>query len=202
MITEILSFYYFLHLFQVRFQGHDNWSEFDWRRWRLVGAPEVYEPGWYVEAIDASGSTLVYEGFNNLRNLMMLKYLDVSYNDYIDNWCVDRITGEYHESLEHLDLSGCVAVTAGGLECLWRLKNLKTLVLYDLDHIQDLPLLCILLLEIFPHLDIKGVDYIDAKMLEGTEHAHLLQEMDDLRLIGDGTAEEGKEGKPEAAPAN
>jgi hypothetical protein len=39
-----------------------------------------------------------------------------------------------------------------GLECLWRLRKLKTLILKDMDHIKDLKLICLMLLDIFPDL--------------------------------------------------
>ena len=51
--------------------------------------------------------------------------------------------------------SGCPGVNWSGLECLWRLRRLKTLVLYDMEHVKDIELLCIMLLEIFPNLDIR-----------------------------------------------
>ena len=41
-----------------------------------VGLPVTWQPGLYVEAIDASCSDLVYEGFNSLRNLIFLKVSD------------------------------------------------------------------------------------------------------------------------------
>ena len=41
-----------------------------------VGLPNTWQPGLYVEAIDASCSDLVYEGFNSLRNLIFLKVSD------------------------------------------------------------------------------------------------------------------------------
>ena len=56
-----------------------------------------------------------------------------------------------------------------------------------MDHVQDLPLICLMLLDIFPNLDIRGVDYIDQKLLEGTEHEHLLKEIDELNLLVAGT---------------
>ncbi len=65
-----------------------------------------------------------------------------------------------------------------GLECLWRLRRLKTLVLYDLEHVQDLKLLCVLLLEVFPHLDIRGVDYIDVDLLTAAGHGGLLADLE------------------------
>ena len=39
-----------------------------------------------------------------------------------------------------------------GLECLWRLRKLKKLILRDMEHVQDLKLLCLMLLDIFPDL--------------------------------------------------
>ena len=94
--------------------------------------PSIYEPGWYLEAIEACDSKLIYEGFANLKNLTSLKYLDLSYSPNIDAWCMDRISGEYMDTLEYLDLSGCKGLQANGLEPIWRFSNLKTLVLRDL----------------------------------------------------------------------
>jgi hypothetical protein len=93
---------------RVRFRGHTEWTELD--KFKKLNIPESYEPGWYIEAIDAAESDLIYEGFQNLRNLIYLKYLDLSYSPNIDAFCLDRITGEYQDSLEYLDLSGCVCV--------------------------------------------------------------------------------------------
>merc|ERR1711915_861523 len=42
------------------------------------------------------------------------------------------------------------------------------------DHIQDLSLICLLLLDVLPNLKIEGVDYLDLELLEGTKHEHLL----------------------------
>ena len=148
-----------------------------------------YKPGWYIEAIDAANSLLVYEGLQNLRNLMYIKELDLSYSAMVDAWCLDRLTGEYQDSLEYLDISGCKALNWNGLECVWRLKKLKVLVLQDMEHIKDLNLLCLMLLDIIPDLQIRGVDYMaNAKnLLAGTESDHLLEDMDkSLLLLTDG----------------
>lgn len=144
--------------------------------------PIRYEKGWYVEAIDASNSSLIYEGIQNIRNLIYLKKMDISYCDQIDSFCMDRITGEYQDSLEELDLSGCRGLSMHNLECLWRLRKLKVLTLRDLDHIKDLKLLCLMLLEELPDLEIRGVDYADPQLLEGTEHENLLKEFEELLL--------------------
>ncbi len=93
---------------RVRFKGQDEWTELD--RYQKAPIPETFQPGWFIEAIDAAESNLVYEGLQNMRNLVFLKYLDLSYSPYIDAWTLDRITGEYRDSLEFLDLSGKVFV--------------------------------------------------------------------------------------------
>jgi len=163
---------------RVRFKGKDMW--FTYRHSPML--PVVWVEGWHVEEIDASCSNLIYEGIQSLRNLVFLKTLDVSYSPHIDDWCMDRITGEYQDSLEEIDLSGCKAINWSGLECLWRLRKLKVLTLKDMDHIADLKLLCLMLIEEFPHLEIRGVDYEDRKLLEGTPDHHLLEEFESMLL--------------------
>eukprot|EP00095_Tigriopus_kingsejongensis_P002968 snap_masked-scaffold1455_size40601-processed-gene-0.10 protein:Tk02968 transcript:snap_masked-scaffold1455_size40601-processed-gene-0.10-mRNA-1 annotation:"atp synthase subunit s-like protein" len=163
---------------RVRFVGQDDWTELDERGQLSMDMPNVYQPGWFVECIDAAESGLVFEGYQNLRNLIHLRYLDISYTPTTDDWVLDRITHEYSASLEYLDLSGCGGVNLSGLEALWRLRKLKILVLYDMDHLQDLGLLCLYLLDLFPNLEIRGVEYIDPHLLEGTCDAHLLADLE------------------------
>lgn len=159
---------------RVRFRGHKEWTELQGKG--VLDIPAVYVPGWVIEAIDCSASKLVFEGLQNLRNLHYLKYLDISYCDLMDEWCLDRISGEYADTLEYLNLSGCRGLNWNGLEVLWRLKNLKTLVLKDLDHVEDLNLICLLLLDVNPNLKIIGAEYLDTKLLEGTQFEYLLQD--------------------------
>ena len=126
---------------------------------------------------------------------MYIKKLDLGYSPMIDAWCLDRITGEYQDSLEYLDLSGCKKLNWNGLECLWRLRKLKVLVLQDMEHIKDLDLLCLMLLDILPDLQIRGVDYMESAptLLEGTEHESLLSDLDkSLLLLTDGIQTENE----------
>ena len=51
------------------------------------------------------------------------------------------------------------------------------------DHILSLKILCLMLLDIFPNLEIRGVDYIDTNLLKGTEDEDLLQ--DDILLLSE-----------------
>merc|ERR1719435_559766 len=132
---------------------------------------------------------IVYEGLQNLRNLHHLKELDLSYCPYIDEWCMDRITGEFHHSLEVLNISGCAGVNWNGLEVLWRCSKLKVLVIKDMEHIQDLSLLCLMLLDVIPGLKIQGAEYLDLSLLEGTEHQHLLED-EGVPRVGPGVQRE------------
>ena len=159
-----------------RFRGHDKWTQLEPDG--SLNIPSQYVPGWHIEAIEASTADLVYEGLQNFRNLQHLKWLDLSYCQYMDEWCMDRITGELSDSLEYLNISGCQNVNWNGLEVVWRLRNLKTLVIKDMDHIQDLTLICLLLLDVIPGLKIEGADYLDMSLLEGSQHEHLM--LDDI----------------------
>ena len=48
-------------------------------------------------------------------------------------------------------------------------------------------MICYLLLDVMPHLEIRGVDYIDLALLEGTEEQKLLQ--DDVLFLPNRTTE-------------
>ncbi len=192
----------------VKFQGIPGWMRANKKNMTPDTIPTAYEPGLYVEAIDAAYSQLIYEGLQNIKGLLYLKYLDLSFSPMIDEWCLDRISGEFSGSLEYLDISGCYNVNFNGLECLWRLKKLKVLVLRDMvrlddskptsflifdlalfqEHITDLKIICLMLVDALPDLEIRGVDYLDTSLLEGTEHEDLLKDKD-LFLTADSNVE-------------
>ena len=133
---------------------------------------------------------------------MYLKSLDLSYSPLIDVWCMDRITGEFQDSLEYLDVSGCRALNWNGLECVWRLRKLKVLVLHDMEHIKDLDLICLMLLDIFPDLQIRGVDYMAnaTNLLAGTEYEYLLEDFDkSLLQLSDGESKDNESNPKEVS---
>ncbi|QQP55617.1 ATP synthase subunit s-like protein [Caligus rogercresseyi] len=166
---------------RVRFKDQETWVE------NQGDLPTTFKAGHCLEAIEASRSLLVYEGLQNLRNLSFLKHLDISYCEFVDEWFIDRITGEFRETLEYLDVSGCYRLDWNGIEPLARLVNLKVLILRDLDHIEDLKLICLLLLEVNPDLDIRGVDYIDIELLKAGGNEDLLEDLErDLLLFPKG----------------
>ena len=118
------------------FKGHDEWIKKNKTSRRYYDLPLIYQKDWYIEAIDASDSNLIYEGLTSLRNLLFLKYLDVSYCPHVNAWFMDRITGEYADTLEYLDISGCKNLDWNGLEVIWRLYRLKILVMRDMVRIK------------------------------------------------------------------
>ncbi|XP_068082635.1 distal membrane-arm assembly complex protein 2-like [Anabrus simplex] len=118
----------------VKFCGRTDWvkkneeEEYD--------LPEKYVPDLYVEAIDASNMPIYYEGLRNLYGLKHLKWLSFNSCPYFDDWCMDRISGEYMETLEYLDISNCLNVTEVGLCALYRFQTLQTLKLEQGKHAQ------------------------------------------------------------------
>jgi len=146
---------------RVRFKGANIWTGQD--KNGEYSLPGHYQEGVYVEAIDASGTSLVYEGLESMSNLRHLKWLSVATCPYVDDWCIDRICGQYGNTLEHLNLSYCRKVTETGISALARLRNLKKLNLEGMGHVKNIQMLCILLEESNSNLSIEGLDFLDEK---------------------------------------
>nr|XP_037274134.1 distal membrane-arm assembly complex protein 2-like isoform X2 [Rhipicephalus microplus] len=103
----------------IKFHDKDEWykkTEDD-----ETGLPLRQEPGWVVEAIDASNAELYYEGLDNLTCLDGLKALRLAGNPNVDDWFMDRLS-QFRDTLEHLDVSGCPQITEHGLAALYRLR--------------------------------------------------------------------------------
>ncbi|KAI6228412.1 ATP synthase subunit s, mitochondrial [Aphelenchoides besseyi] len=114
--------------------------------------------GMYIEAIDASGTELMFEGFDNLYDLHHLRMLRLADCKYIDDWSLSRIGGVC-STLELLDLSGCNRISGKGLLALRTLRNLKSLRLERMNNQTDLGKSALLLEEALPNLQVVGLDY-------------------------------------------
>ncbi|XP_068244281.1 distal membrane-arm assembly complex protein 2 [Palaemon carinicauda] len=145
-------------------RGSSEWIERD--EDMEYDLPRHFTPGFYVECIDASGFQLRYEGLETIGNLEYLKWLDVSNSEYIDDWCIDRICGQYANTLEYLNLSNCTGISERGFSALARLKKLKTLDVSGLDSIDNVKFLCVLLEDVIPDINIIGIDYMEFPTLE------------------------------------
>lgn len=146
---------------RVKFRGKDGWhtkTEDD-----DTGLPYKYEPGWVLEAIDATDTELYYEGLDNLTCLEGLKALRLCGNPNVDDWFLDRLS-QFRETLEHLDLSGCPQITERGLSALYRLRKLKTLTLGHLTHVPHLKLVALMLEEALPGCKVLGISYVDSEI--------------------------------------
>jgi len=146
---------------RVQFKGAKIWTSQDEDGEYTL--PGRYQEGIHIEALDASGTTLVYEGFECLSNLRFLKRLSLSTCPLVDDWCIDRLCGQYANTLEHLDLSHCRGVTENGISALARLRNLKTLNLEGMDHVKNIQILCVLLEENNSNLSITGLDFLNER---------------------------------------
>lgn len=145
---------------KVKFIGHPDWIVKPKENKTFDALPKIYTHGWLLEGVDASGLPLRYEGFENLKGLFELRTLILKDCPNIDDWCVDRISNEYQDTLEYLDLSGCHKVTERALSCLYRLTKLKTLVLDGVVKTRKFEYACLLLEDSFPNLTVEGVNYI------------------------------------------
>ncbi|XP_053654621.1 uncharacterized protein [Cherax quadricarinatus] len=111
---------------KVRFKDAQEWTQQDENgEYELTGH---YSPNVFVEAIDASGIDLLYEGLESMCYLNHLKWLSVASCPNIDDWCIDRICCQYSNTLEYLDISNCVKVTEYGIAALGRLRSCRAAV--------------------------------------------------------------------------
>ncbi|XP_035792784.1 uncharacterized protein LOC118466977 [Anopheles albimanus] len=111
----------------VRFRGKDKWIQKD--EDDEYDLPRKFVQGMVLEEVRCDGMQLFYEGMENIQKLLHLKHLSFENVGLFDDWYMDRISGNMLPSLEKLNLRG-TAVTHRGLNCLYRLPNLK-LVLVD-----------------------------------------------------------------------
>lgn len=151
----------------VKFCHLSNWVRDDKNKKRDYDddLPNSYHPDYVVEAIDFSGTEIIYEGLKNIENLKMLKWLSFACCNFYDDWCLDRISGEFGETLEYLDIS-YTGVTHHGLTALYRFKNLKTLKVYGYSEYLEFWLFCQELKKAFPNMIIEGISDEMPKMPE------------------------------------
>uniref|UniRef100_A0AC11C2K7 Distal membrane arm assembly component 2 n=1 Tax=Ovis aries TaxID=9940 RepID=A0AC11C2K7_SHEEP len=111
-----------------------------------------------VEAVDASGCAINYQGLDNLLALKELQSLSLQRCPHVDDWCLGRL---YHlaDSLQELSLAGCPRISERGLACLHHLQNLRRLDISDLPAVSNPGLTQILVEEMLPHCEVLGADW-------------------------------------------
>ena len=94
-----------------------------------------------------------------------LKWLSFEGCAHFDDWCLDRIVGEYSHTLEYLNIQNCSLVTERGIATLSKMKRLQTLVLGNHPNARNLELVCLMLEDVLPNLTIRGIIYCDESLL-------------------------------------
>ncbi|XP_015185917.1 PREDICTED: ATP synthase subunit s-like protein [Polistes dominula] len=143
--------------FIIKWRGKIKFKNSNWLEAtddKPVRLPTQYKSNYVVIAIDASKTMICYEGLENMSPLNKLKWLSFKGCEYIDDWCLDRISARY-PSLEFLDISDCKNVTEKGLEALYKLDNLKMLVVTNHHKSAAFELTCFMLEECMPNLECK-----------------------------------------------
>nr|XP_042128782.1 distal membrane-arm assembly complex protein 2 isoform X6 [Peromyscus maniculatus bairdii] len=118
-----------------------------------------------VEAVDASGCAINYQGMSNLLPLKELRSLSLQRCPNVDDWCLSRLY-LLANSLQELSLAGCPRVSERGLACLHHLQNLQRLDISDLPAVSHPGLIQILVEEMLPHCEVLGADWAQGLKLE------------------------------------
>ncbi|KAF7636924.1 hypothetical protein Mgra_00003663 [Meloidogyne graminicola] len=157
----------------VKFLGDPHWHKRE-GIFRKYSLPGTKVEGMYLEAIDASGTELMFEGFDNLYDLEFLRLLSLRNCYYVDDWVLSRIGSIFSKSLEMLDLSNCKRISAKGLVGLRSLTKLRHLRLDGLENIEGIEKSALMLEDAIPDLLITGLDY-DKAMLEFEDEERVLR---------------------------
>lgn len=137
----------------VKFVGENRWI-----KQNVLGEytlPGHYDGSKVLEAIDCENMTLYYEGLVNYRNLKQVEWLSLKGCENIDDWCLDRISWTFRDTLVYLDLRECQNYTHRGLGALYKMNCLKILYVDDITLNDSFELTCLMLQELNPDLDIR-----------------------------------------------
>ncbi|XP_069719668.1 distal membrane-arm assembly complex protein 2 [Phaenicophaeus curvirostris] len=140
----------------VRFEGQEQWMRPE-HRWRAEVLHLRHVP---VVALDLSGSTLTYDGLDNLVTLTQLQHLDLSGCPHLDDWALARLH-VFGDTLQELSVARCPHVTERGLATLHHLRKLRRLDVSGL-RVPSPGLVRILLEEVLPECEILGMDLEDS----------------------------------------
>lgn len=134
---------------KVKFRSETEWREGEAT---IMDLPNVFDARYILSAIDCSGLELYYEGMLNFENLTRVKWASFKGNPVLNEWCLDRIVGQM-PCLEYLDVSECPKLDERGLEALYKLFRLKTLIVTNHHKSPALELTCMMLEDCNPNLE-------------------------------------------------
>ncbi|XP_017886883.2 uncharacterized protein LOC108629038 [Ceratina calcarata] len=135
---------------KVRFKGHDEWLD-KTKKKVISQLPKDYDETYILEELDLNKYPLRYEHLHFICNLYYLRSLSLKGCKSIDDWALDKLSAEF-PSLEYLDISECENVTERGIEALYRMPNLKKLIVTNYHGSAAFDLTCFMLEDINPYL--------------------------------------------------
>ena len=137
---------------KVKFLGKEGWVQKDEHgKYEL---PNVYHASWQITHLDASMLDLYYEGLENFVKLCNVKWASFKGNNHFDDWCMDYVSANL-PNIETLDVSECPKLTERGLEAVYKMYNLKKLIVTDWNKQPSFELTCIMLEDCNPELNIE-----------------------------------------------
>ncbi|XP_069495081.1 ATP synthase subunit s, mitochondrial [Ambystoma mexicanum] len=118
---------------QVRYQGFDRWQN-DYN-----GLPTGPLGKYKIQAIDATESCIMHQGFDYLDGLEHVEEIKLCKCIYIEDACLERISKieNVQKSLMRLEIISCGNVTDRGILSLNTLRKLEYLFLSDLPGLND-----------------------------------------------------------------
>ncbi|XP_004648543.1 distal membrane-arm assembly complex protein 2 [Octodon degus] len=147
--------------FILKHGGAVKFRDMEWVRsdeWRHFIAGVSKFQAVPVEAVDASGCAINYDGLGNLLSLKELRSLSLQRCPHVDDWCLSRLY-PLASSLQELSLAGCPRISERGLACLHHLQNLHRLDISDLPAVNFPGLTQILVEEMLPNCEVVGMDW-------------------------------------------
>lgn len=133
---------------KVRFKNHDEWIN---KKNEIFELLEKNNTNYVLEELDLNGYPIRYEHFHFIFNLYYLKSLSLRGCESINDWYLDKLSAEY-PMLEKLDISECKNVTERGIEALYRMPNLKILIVTNFYGSAAFDLTCFMLEDVNPYL--------------------------------------------------
>ena len=140
---------------KVKFKGMDEWLILNEKE--DINLPRTYDPTYILTAVDCTGLELYYEGLMNFENLTKVKWASFKGNPVLDEWCLDHISANF-PCLEYLDISNCPKVNERGLEALYKLFYLKTLIVTNHHKSAAFELTCMMLEDCNPNLKCEIIE--------------------------------------------
>ncbi|KAM7541035.1 hypothetical protein Aperf_G00000047093 [Anoplocephala perfoliata] len=122
--------------------------------------PASYSGDLKLEAIDLSGTAVMYEGLTRLPELTHLRMLRLRRCLHLNDYGLSLVGQITQSPLEYLDISECPKISANGIATLTELRNLKRLLVQGNPTLEDRELVCLLLEDYLPLVYIEGVDYL------------------------------------------